>query len=205
MPVARPEDYLQPYHDAVRRFGPTFRALLWQNRGTQRARFDALLRLVPLERTVLCDAGCGHADLLDFLRERGVRLDHYTGLEALPDLARVAAARAATHRNALVVCADFVAEPTRLMLGADVTYFGGSLNTMDDVLFERVLRLAAQATAGTVAVSFLASTTRAREAHLRWRSIDAVAALSESLGTNVRWLDDYLDGDATLAFDVRGR
>lgn len=205
MPLPSAADYLRPYHDAVRRFGPTFRALLWQNRTTQRVRFDALRRLVALDRVVLCDAGCGHADLLDFLASRGIQWDHYTGIEAQSELASVAARRAARHRDALVVRGDFVAEPRRLMVGADVTYFGGSLNTMGDDTFRRTLELAADVTAGTVAVSFLSSTARAGESHLRWRTIPQVAAWAGTIGTRVRWLDDYLEGDATLAFDTRGR
>lgn len=202
MSASTPADYLRPYHDAVRRLGPGFPALLWQSRTTQRLRFDALLRLVLLEKTLLCDAGCGHADLLDHLRRRRIVLDHYIGIEAQPELARAAAQRAATYSNAVVVLADFVAEPNRLLVGADVTYFGGSLNTMNDELFYRTLKLACEASARTVALSFLCSPTRAHESHLHWRSIADVVTFARSLGTRVRRLDDYLDGDATIAWDV---
>jgi len=197
-----PPDYLAPYARAVRRLGAGFEALLWQSRSTQRARFDALLRLVSLENVVLCDAGCGHADLLDHLHRRGIALNHYTGIEAQPELARMASRRAAGYPNAIVVLADFVAEPNRLLVGADVTYFGGSLNTMNDELFYRTLKLASEATARTVALSFLCSLRRANEPHLHWRGLADVIAFARTLGKNVRRLDDYLDGDATVAWDV---
>jgi hypothetical protein len=129
-------------------------------------------------------------------------LDHYTGIEAQPELASVASKRVAAYSNAVVVYADFVAEPNRLLVGADVTYFGGSLNTMNDELFYRTLRLASQATARTVALSFLSSMSRAHESHLHWRAVADVMAFARSVGTSVRRLDGYLDGDATVAWDV---
>lgn len=199
---SEPPDYLAPYRDAVRRFGPTFRSLLWQSEATQRVRFEALTHLVDLHAALICDAGCGRADLLPYLLQRSIVPEHYVGLEAVAELAEVARSRQLS--EAVIVTADFVADPVRLAVGADVIYFGGSLNTVDEQAFRAVLKHASLAAAKTVALSFLCSPARAGEKHLRWRSPAAVAAVARSLGTNVRWTDRYLDGDCTLAFDVHG-
>src|SRR5205085_11899167 len=84
--LTQPE-YLQPYLSAVRRHGRGFGSLLWASPHTQAARFDAFVRLCALEGRSILDAGCGRADLLDFLLARGIRPDHYTGLEAVDTLA----------------------------------------------------------------------------------------------------------------------
>src|SRR2546423_741814 len=109
MNVLAQPDYLQPYLSAVQRHGDGFGALLWASPRTQAARFDAFTRLCELDAHSILDAGCGRADLLDFLLSRSIRPDHYTGLEAVAALADTAESK--RRPNSLIVRADFIAEP----------------------------------------------------------------------------------------------
>src|SRR5439155_2288453 len=100
---------------------------------THAARFDALTRLCDLDERSILDVGCGRADLLDFLLARGIRPDHYLGLEAVEALADSAEQK--RRPRSMIVRADFVAEPARLFAAADVIVFSGSLNTLDPQVF----------------------------------------------------------------------
>src|SRR5262245_63000993 len=122
-PVPR---YLRPYVRARRDRGVT--ALLWDDRRSQRVRFDAIARACPLAGLRLLDVGCGKADFLRFLHARRIVPASYTGLEAQPWLAR--AARATTSSHGTIVVGDFVKQPSMLRVGADAVVFSGSLNLL---------------------------------------------------------------------------
>src|SRR5437868_1227064 len=60
-------DYLEPYLDAARTHGGGFGSLLWASPQTQAARFQAIHRIIDLSGARVLDAGCGRADLPEFL------------------------------------------------------------------------------------------------------------------------------------------
>jgi hypothetical protein len=198
--MAATPDYLAPYARAADVHGGGFGTLLWSSPGTQKARFEALVRVLDprlLKRTIFCDAGCGRADLVPFFKKRGVQLEQYIGIEAIPEL--VAEAKRQKLPNGLIIEADFVADPKRLAVGADVIYFGGSLNTLDDEGFYAMLKHAWNMTGKAVALSFLSSKSRARDRELYWRLKANVGAFFKDLGAGqMDHLDDYLDGDCTF-------
>jgi SAM-dependent methyltransferase len=68
------------YEDKVRRYGYDHRGLGFRNRSSQEKRFEALLRLGAFGGRRLLDVGCGFADLLAFVHDRGIR-PIYTGLD----------------------------------------------------------------------------------------------------------------------------
>ena len=121
---AEPE-YLRPYLSAARRHGEGFKTLLWESPRTQGVRFHAMTRVCTFHGKSVLDVGCGRGDLLDWLRERGIEPEHYTGLEAIEPLARAAMRK--RRAACLIVQGDFVQEPKRLFAGADVIAFSGSL------------------------------------------------------------------------------
>jgi SAM-dependent methyltransferase len=139
-------DYLRPYLDAARAHGEGFRSLLWASPRTQAVRFDALTRIVDFRGRLVCDVGCGRADLLDHLDRSGIPVADYTGIEAVPELA--AAAGRKRRAGVRVLRGDFVRDPVRMFVGAEVVAFSGSLNTADDPTFYATVRRAFDATAG---------------------------------------------------------
>src|SRR5580765_6315521 len=101
--------YLEPYRRAAARHGDRFQSLLWANPGTQAARFDAICRLADMQGRRVLDAGCGRADLMDFLRAREIQPEQYVGIEAVDELA--GAAMRKQRPDARIIHGDFVRQP----------------------------------------------------------------------------------------------
>ncbi len=191
------EPYLAPYLDAAAEHGGGFRSLLWASPKTQRARFAAIERAAPLHGRVVLDAGCGRADLLKFLLDRGVVPFEYIGLEAVEALAR--AAEQCSHERSRILRGDFVSEPLRLCVGAEVIVFSGSLNTLSDREFRSTLRHAFMASGDAVVFNFLSSPALAGKLYLYWRSVADVVQFAHTMTDRVDVYQDYLHGDCTVA------
>lgn len=191
--------YLAPYLRAAEKHGAQFPSLLWASPQTQAARFDAIERLGHLHRKSVLDVGCGLADFLDFLLGRGVRPADYTGIEAVEALAAAAEAKRRRMKDVRILRADFVREPLRLFVAADVVVFSGSLNTLEDEAFYTTVRRAFEACAETLEFNFLCNPYLAGADYLRWRRPSDVIAFAKQLSPRVETLDDYLHGDFTVA------
>ncbi len=165
--------YLRPYREAVRDFGTGFEALLWNSEEMQRLRFEAIVGTLNLEGRAIADMGCGRADLLAFLVERGISYGRYVGVEAIDELRGFSQQRAQKHgwKHASFVQGDFVEDQTlcgRLVrqYGTDTFIFSGSLNTLGESLARRALHTAwtslDQVREGVLAFNFLSDRHRAR-------------------------------------------
>jgi SAM-dependent methyltransferase len=198
------QSYLMPYLDAARRHGEGFQSLLWATPATQAKRFGALARLCDFRAITLLDAGCGRADLLDFLVERRQAPAHYIGVEAIAELARAAERKAAPMAGpsacptVQIIEADFVRQPARLAAGADAIAFSGSLNTLSPPDFFRTLEVAFEAARHCVVFNFLASRKLAGVDWLTWHEKRKVLAFARQLTPEVRVLDDYIQGDCSV-------
>ena len=199
--------YLAPYLRAAERHGASFPTLLWASPATQAVRFDAIARMADLAGKSVLDVGCGRADLLDFLLDRGVRPHDYIGIEAVDVLAAEAERRqaAANRVPARIIRADFIRDPARLFVGADAVVFSGSLNTADDDRFYETLGRAFDATAEVLVFNFLASASLAASGDLYWRKPDDVLRFARQLSADARSLDGYLDGDCTVLVPKQDR
>ena len=191
------ESYLEPYLQAAQRYGGGFSSLLWASPKTQRARFDAIRRAYDPQGKSVLDAGCGRADYLGYLLERNIHPADYIGLEAVETLA--AAAETRGYPDCKILRGDFVRDPARLFVGADVIVFSGSLNTMDPPTFFATIRRAYDAAAEAVVFNFLSSPALAGKEYLVWHPPERVQSFAADLGGTVQRLDDYLPGDCTMA------
>jgi len=190
-----PPSYLLPYLKAAERHGGGFGSLLWASRQTQSARFEAIHRICDLSGRSILDAGCGRADLLDFLLHRGILPSRYVGLEAVPELAAVAETK--QHDFVEILRGDFVEDRALLDAGVEVIVFSGSLNTLDRKAFYRTLASAFVVAGTDVVFNFLSSPYLAHGKHLTWHHPSDVLRVAESMTKKVRHLDDYLKGDCT--------
>jgi hypothetical protein len=193
--------YLVPYARAHGRKARGAHALLWEDRWAQDVRFDAIARLGQLAGRRVLDVGCGRAELLSFLRARGIFPSHYTGIEAQAWLAR--AARRRRYPRCRIVQADFVKEPATLRIGAEVMVFSGSLNFLSSRQFYRTLELAWAAARRRVVFNFLCSPDLAGAPALRWHRREVVAAFARSRGAAIRIDEGYEAGDCTVAMTKR--
>lgn len=188
-------DYLRPYLQAMKRHGTEFPSLLWASRETQKLRFEALTRLCDLSGINVCDAGCGQADFLDYLIAREVRPAHYVGIEALDE--HIDLARKKGHGDCLIVRGDFVREPQRLLVGADVIVFCGSLNTLSESECHAAVKHGYEAAGDAVVLNFLSSPRLASADWLTWHEPRDMEAFLRGLGGAVSVLDGYLEGDCS--------
>ena len=189
--------YLYPYHEAREQGVKGFQALLWASREGQRARFESIARNCPLAGKRILDVGCGRADLLGYLLETGTVPTHYVGMDMIP--ASLRAARRKKYPRCEIVMADFVREPEKLQVGADVVVFSGSLNTLTRPRFYRTLRAAWAAAGEALVFNFLNSRLWAGEDWLTWHRRRTVLAFCRSLGGEPRFDESYLEGDCTIA------
>lgn len=191
--------YLKPYTDAAQRYGGGFNSLLWASRATQRIRFDALVSLADFADRIVLDAGAGRGDLMAHLLELNIQPAQYIALEAVEPLAQ--AIEAANYPNCLVVRGDFIEQPQRLFVGADIIVFSGSLNTLQPDTFYTTLRRAFDATNQTLIFNFLCGPILAAAPHLHWYTRAEVEMFVHSLSDHYEILDGYLEGDCTIRVD----
>lgn len=196
MPDESPPEYLQPYLTAADKHGAGFQSLLWASPRTQRARFVAMTRLYDFAGRRVLDVGAGRGDLLECLLQLRIEPAEYIALEAVEPLAHAIEQR--RFANCIVVRGDFVRDPSRLFVGADVIVFSGSLNTLGPPAFYESLRRAWEATGDGLVFNFLCDPSLAAARHLHWYRKRDVEAFCRSLCREVRMLDDYLEGDCTI-------
>jgi SAM-dependent methyltransferase len=196
MAVEDPE-YLRPYYEARQRNARGVHALLWNSEETQRVRFEAIARNCPLAGLDLLDVGCGRADLLGFLRERGIQPSRYTGIEAVESSIR--AARRRKYEGVRFIKADFVKKPEILNIGADVVIFSGSLSTLPEDRFYETLERAWSSAVHALVFNFLCTPRSPDDAD--WIVLHhpaTVAAFARSLAGDVRIDNGYMDDDCTI-------
>ncbi len=197
--------YLQPYRQAVRRFGGGFGATLWNSREAQALRFDVMIGMAGFAGARLLDVGCGEGDLAARLIERNVPFDSYRGVDAVPEMIEAALARNLPRCTFSV--GDPVTDPRALGTGADWVTLSGTLNTMDEATAERLVAACFAAAAAGVVFNFLSTA-----ASQRWAGRDPSPArrfspvrfldFALSLSPRVSFTQSYLDGhDATMLIE----
>ncbi|HEX4054054.1 MAG TPA: class I SAM-dependent methyltransferase [Tepidisphaeraceae bacterium] len=191
-----PPAYLRPYLEAAERHGAKFESLLWANPSAQAARFAALARWSELNGRIVLDAGCGRADLLEYLLDQRIQPARYIGIEAVEALAEAAETNNRPH--AAILRGDFVDQPALLDQHAHVIVFCGSLNTLSPDDFYQTLRLAWQYTHSELAFNFLCSPRLASGKHLTWHPISDVQEFAYSLSSDIALDDSYRKGDCTI-------
>ncbi len=201
---SNPDDtYLNPYREAIQRFGPSFKATLWGAEETQRLRFDVIADLAAFGDCHIVDAGCGRGDLAQYLHQRSILFRKYTGIDAMEEMINVARERELPRCDFQV--ADIVSDPMLLVdLKPDFVCFSGTLNTMEETTARDLVRVAYDASAQGVVFNFLSD-----RFHARWADSDLTPAhrfntlswldWAMSLSSRVSFTQSYLDGhDATI-------
>lgn len=195
--------YLDPYREAVAKYGPGFFATLWGSREAQQLRFDVMIDLAGLDGCTILDIGCGHGDFAVRLLERNIAFTRYLGIDAMPEM--IEAARGRDLARCMFEVADPIADPSILAREQpDFACISGTLNTMDDETAQSLVRRAFDGAAQGIVFNFLSD--RADDAWLGKdltpaRRFDTVSWLDWglSLSARVSFTQDYLDGhDATM-------
>ena len=195
--------YLQPYSEAVKRFGASFEATLWNSRDAQALRFDVMIDLAALDNARVLDIGCGQGDLAAHLLQRSVPFAGFVGIDAMPEMIESAVKRDLP--GCRFITGDAIANPGLLGTGEpQYTCLSGTLNTMDDPTARTLVADAFAAASEGVVFNFLSSRPHARFAGRDLtpaRRRDPVGWLDFALGlsSRVAFTQAYLDGhDATI-------
>ena len=175
--------------------GPNWRGLGWQSQRSQQRRFAVLSEVGSLANTRVLDIGCGVGDLYGYLLRRRIPVS-YTGFDILPEMV--------AHARKRYPEAQFEVRDVLQGLGSerfDYVLCSGAFN----VNFGRNL-LAVQAVLNTllqgcrrgVAINFLSTRARERDAILFNYDPEKLFAYSQTLTPHVRLLEGYLANDFTL-------
>lgn len=78
------------YEERLEKFGVDVRTVGWRSKHQQHARFKALCEIGDLNDKTLLDVGCGFGDLYDYLKNKGIKLKKYVGLDLSKKLIRQA-------------------------------------------------------------------------------------------------------------------
>lgn len=120
------------YTNLFQHHGTSCRALSFSSVTTQRARFDALLPVLPSDRDrpfSLLDVGCGFGDLYGHLREAGFTRVAYTGIDIMPEFIACASAR---FPDAAFVVGDFLTSAAGTSARYDYVLSSGALNLLNE-------------------------------------------------------------------------
>ena len=175
--------------------GPNWRGLGWQSKRNQQRRFAVLLEVGPVANTRVLDVGCGVGDLYSYMLRRGIRAT-YTGVDILPEMLAYARKRyPEAHFEARDVLQGLGAERFDYVLcsGAFNINFGRNVAAVQEVLQE-LLRCCTRG----VAINFLSTRARERDAILFNYDPETLFAYCLTLTPHVRLLEGYLANDFTL-------
>lgn len=187
---------VERYAARLHRYGADPRALGWDTRQNQWARFAAVTQLVDLHGRSVLDIGCGFGDLHAFLEERAVGPAAYHGIDINPALLDVAAA--ARGPNATFERRNLLLDPYEAPV-ADVAVMLGLLNfRLAEVgnyeFAEALLRAALAASREGLVVDFLSAErdpSYPEEPFVFYYEPDRILRLALSLTPRVILKHDY--------------
>jgi len=192
------QQLINKHRDSFTKHGHSPRALFWETRAIQRARFKALVEIGVESGDLLLDVGCGFGDLRSWLMGQEIEVD-YTGLDLSPELiekARTMHARARFHSGDIF---DLESKPEAF----DWVVLSGTLNwQLDDGgdYARRVIRQMFELCRKGVAFNMLNSRYwKGRTMHgLVAFDADELLAYCKTISPNCTLRTDYLDNDFTI-------
>lgn len=173
----------------------TIEALGWSEREGQQARFKMLSRIGDMSHCSVLDAGCGHADLFAFLRNKYPSLTYY-GYEQMPELLNIAAHRYKGEANITLCLGNFLQDSLPV---TDFVLASGSLNYRhsDDIfIYKAIETLYAHCRQG-LGFNLLGGNDEP-ESLLVSYDIDKIVSFCQTLSGKTEWHEGYWKDDVTI-------
>lgn len=167
----------------------------WREPEHQQLRFKILAEVADLNGKSVLDAGCGHADLLPFLKQQYPQLGYYCGLEMMPELLDEAIQRYGHLPDVSFISGNFM---SRKLPSLDYILVCGSLNyssTNPNYIFEAIEKLYNNCNQG-LAFNLLKHVSA--EGILKAYDPAVIISFCQTLSTKVTLRDDYADEDFTV-------
>lgn len=117
------DHYVAHFRERLERYGEDVR-VLWNSAASQRERFEVLVGVANLRGKSVLDVGCGFGDLVPYLRERGIVVARYRGIDVVPEMVAIARRR---YPDMDFACADLNNEaaeepPCDVVLGSGLFF-----------------------------------------------------------------------------------
>lgn len=74
------------YKKLFMQYGDTPQAAQWADQKTQERRFQILTEVAPLQGASVLDVGCGTGHLATYIRDSGIKLRRYTGVDIVDEV-----------------------------------------------------------------------------------------------------------------------
>jgi SAM-dependent methyltransferase len=183
------------YSSAIKNHGIGAKGLNWNNEQTQRIRFKAISQLLPkpLNEYTLLDAGCGFADLYEYLLQNAQEPKEYIGADCHKDMVSIASL--STGHDILNI--DIIKnQPPQ----ADFIVCSGALNTLshyESFLFIQNCFLSAN-------ISFIFNVLHGTKQSDTYNYMQKkqIELFANKLGVKkLSFIEGYLDADITVRFD----
>jgi SAM-dependent methyltransferase len=121
------------YKAAIKKYGQSAKGVHWNSVHSQQKRFEILLSCIQDEDFSIVDAGCGFADLYDYLKKNGIPFSSYKGLDLSPSMVRIAKEKTGCEIIECDICREVLPQ-------ADYYVCSGAMNILsrfDTYLFIR--------------------------------------------------------------------
>lgn len=166
-------------------------ALGWREPEDQLLRFEILAEIGDLNHSTVLDAGCGYADLYPFLKERHPGLQHYYGIEQMPEMLKRASEKFGHLPDVTLLKGNFL---NKLLPVCDYVLASGSLNYGQDI-FEAITALYQLCNIG-LGFNLLRKVTG--KGILRAYDPYEIISFVQKMDAKVVLRDDYAEEDFTL-------
>lgn len=189
------------YEPRIERYSEGHMILDWEDRESQRARFETLCAAVELEGRSLLDVGCGVGDLAGYLNERGLSVT-YTGVDILSKMIRIARRM---HPERTFVCADLTSDNPFSPNSFHTVFCSGVFNlggAGEHEFVRTLIGILKKIARRHLVFNMLDASAPAPDPAYTYYDPDDVVGWDELRGTRARVIKGYLPNDFTVVCDI---
>lgn len=187
-------DSLKFYASAIKKHGTTAKGLNWLSTTHQEIRFQEISKLLPknLHQFSLGDAGCGFANFYHYLLQKNKKPKHYTGIDSLLDMVKIASSHIPIEILHLDICKENI--PTQ-----DYYVCSGALNVL--TTFETHLFIQNCYNSSREAFIFNVLYGNKESDTYNYLEKETIEAIAKKLNVKkVVYVEGYLKNDITVKF-----